>query len=71
MNYDWEHGAKGLLYGGLMGGMMGLGVCMYLIEGTWLFPGDTIAIGALVCGILGFLFGEVFIDWLKANWWRM
>jgi hypothetical protein len=67
--FDWRNGFKGLFVGAFLGGFAGLGVCMWIIEGTWLFPGDTILIGAVVCGILGFLFGQRFFDWLS-DWWH-
>ncbi len=70
MNFMWNEGLKGLLVGGLLGGLAGLGVCMWLINGTLLFPGDTILAGALICGVLGFLYGEVFFVWLKSNWYH-
>jgi ABC-type proline/glycine betaine transport system permease subunit len=59
----------GTLIGGLIGGGMGLGACMFIFEGTLLFPGDTVLAGALICGLLGLVFGEGFIEWLKENWW--
>jgi hypothetical protein len=43
-------------------------VCTWLFEGTLLFPGDTMLIGAAVCGACGFLFGDAFFDWLKDCW---
>ncbi len=60
---------SGVLLGALVGAGLGLGVCVYIIEGTWLFTGDTVLFGVIICGVLGFLFGEPFIDWLKENWW--
>ncbi len=71
MNFMWNEGLKGLLFGGLIGGLAGLGVCVWLISGTLLFPGDTILAGALICGVLGFLYGEVFLDWLRNNWYHV
>ena len=68
MIFMWAQGAKGLGVGALLGGLMGLGVCMWIIEGTWLFPGDTILIGAILCGLAGFLFGQTFFEWLKVHW---
>jgi hypothetical protein len=67
----WGQGAKGLWVGALLGALMGLGVCMWILRSTILFPGDTMLFGAIVCGILGFLFGDSFFDWLKDNlhWW--
>lgn len=68
MRFMWGEGAKGLWVGALAGGLVGLGVCMWLIEGTRLFPGDTILFGAIICGVLGFLMGETFFEWLKERW---
>jgi len=60
----------GVLLGALAGAGLGLGACIYLIEGTLLFPGDTIVLGAVFCGTLGYVFGEPFLDWLHDNvWW--
>jgi len=68
MQFMWGEGAKGLWVGARVGGLAGLGVCMWLIEGTLLFPGDTMLFGAIICGVLGFLMGETFFDWLKERW---
>lgn len=69
MSFMWGQGAKGLWVGALLGAVTGLGVCTYLIEGTLLFPGDTMLVGALVCGALGFVYGESFFEWLKERWY--
>jgi uncharacterized protein YcfJ len=61
----------GTLLGGLTGGLLGLGACMYIFEAPLLFTGDTILIGAVVCGALGYYLGEGFIEWLKENWWSI
>ena len=58
----------GMFLGALIGGSLGLGLCVFVIDGTLWFPGDTIVAGALICGTLGFVLGEDFIDWLKENW---
>lgn len=63
------NGVAGAMLGTLVGGGLGLGVCVFVIEGTWLFSGDTVLFGAVICGTLGMIFGEPFIDWLKENWW--
>ena len=68
MRFMWGEGAKGLWVGALLGGLLGLGVCIWLIEGTLLFPGDTMLIGAVVCGLGGFLCGDSFFEWLKDHW---
>lgn len=59
---------SGTFLGALVGGGLGLGVCVFVIEGTWLFTGDTVLFGAIICGILGMIYGEPFVDWLKENW---
>ena len=71
MNFMWGEGAKGLLVGAVLGALAGLGACMWLIEGTLLFPGDTMLFGAVICGVAGFLWGDAFFDWLKdhLHWW--
>lgn len=61
--------STGVLLGMLVGGGIGLGACIFIIEGTLLFPGDTVLAGAIICGTLGFFLGEGFIEWLKENWW--
>ncbi|MEZ6061965.1 MAG: hypothetical protein R3C19_16595 [Planctomycetaceae bacterium] len=53
--------------GGFIGATMGLGVCVYLLSFTILFPGDTIVAGAIICGTFGFIYGEPFLDWLLEN----
>lgn len=56
--------------GALAGGGLGLGACMFVFERTLLFPGDTMLAGAVICGVLGGYFGEVFIEWFRDNlWW--
>jgi ABC-type nitrate/sulfonate/bicarbonate transport system permease component len=71
MRFMWGQGLKGLLVGVPLGGLAGLGVCMWLIDGTLLFPGDTMLFGAILCGVLGFLYGETFFQWLKDNWYHV
>ena len=63
------HSFRGLFLGALIGGLLGLGVGTLVIgEPVW-FPGDAIVAGALICGTLGYVVGEDFIEWLKENWW--
>ncbi|MBX3423826.1 MAG: hypothetical protein KF752_19900 [Pirellulaceae bacterium] len=59
----------GTFFGALAGGGIGLGACMFLFDDPPFFTGDTILIGAIVCGVLGFFLGAGFIEWLKENWW--
>jgi len=60
----------GVLLGALAGGGLGLGACMFIFDGTLLFPGDTMLLGAVLCGMLGYFVGEPFLDWLHDNiWW--
>lgn len=60
----------GLAFGVLIGSGIGLGACMLFFDEPLLFPGDTIAIGGVVCGALGFFVGEPFIEFMKEHWWR-
>jgi hypothetical protein len=68
-----EHNISNVLagvgFGALIGAGLGLGACIYIFEETLWFPGDTMLIGAVICGTLGFFLGEDFIDWLKEHWW--
>lgn len=66
--HDLGNAISGIIYGAPIGGLMGLGICVFIIDGTWFFPGDTILMGATVCGVLGYFFGEPFIEWLKEHW---
>lgn len=59
---------KGLIWGAFLGALSGLGVCIWLISGTLLFPGDTMVAGALICGAFGYIYGDSFFEWLKSNW---
>jgi hypothetical protein len=59
---------KGLIWGVFLGGLAGLGVCIWLISETLLFPGDTMVAGALICGTCGYIYGDSFFEWLKDNW---
>ena len=59
----------GVFLGALAGGGLGLGACVYVIEGALLFTGDTVLLGAVAGGALGPIYGEPFIDWLSENWW--
>jgi hypothetical protein len=59
----------GTFFGALAGGGLGLGACMFLFDDPPFFTGDTMLIGAIACGVLGFFLGAGFIAWLKENWW--
>ncbi|MCA9194282.1 MAG: hypothetical protein KDB03_21080 [Planctomycetales bacterium] len=59
----------GTLLGGLCGGGLGLGACMFIFDEPPLFLGDTVLIGAVLCGTLGYFLGAGFIEWLKEIWW--
>jgi hypothetical protein len=61
----------GVLLGVLTGGSLGLGACVFIFDEPPFFVGDTVLLGAVICGALGYLLGEDFIDWLKANWWHL
>ncbi len=61
-------GIKGLFVGAILGGLVGLSVCVWLLSETLFFPGDTMVVGALICGYCGFRWGDDFFDWLKDYW---
>lgn len=66
-------GIKGMLAGVVFGAGGGLGVCVWLIDGNLLFPGDTMLVGAAVCGFLGYAMGDAFFEWVWEHWlnrWR-
>lgn len=46
-----------------------MGACMFIFDEPPLFTRDTILIGAILGGALGYFLGEGFIEWLKENWW--
>ena len=60
----------GVLLGALIGAVFGMSVCFVLFDETPLIVALAIVVGALICGTLGFMFGESFIEWLKENWDR-
>ena len=73
MSNDENHTGNiiaGVLLGGLIGGGLGLGACIFIFDEPPFFTGDTVLIGAVACGVLGFFLGEGFIEWLKENWWH-
>lgn len=66
---DLSSAGKGLLIGAGLGSAAGLGACMWILpDELSRFPGDTILAGAVICGVLGYIFGERFINWLLENW---
>ncbi|MEY3176728.1 MAG: hypothetical protein RLZZ436_4642 [Planctomycetota bacterium] len=68
-NHLWNIIA-GAFFGTLAGGGLGLGACIFIFDEPPFFTGDTILIGATVCGVCGYFFGEGFIEWLKENLWH-
>lgn len=60
---------KGLIVGAFLGGLAGLGACVWLIPVTLFFPGDTILAGAIICGACGYIWGDSFFDWLSEHWY--
>jgi hypothetical protein len=68
MGFMWGEGAKGLWIGALLGALVGLGAGMWLFEHPLLFQGETILLGAILCGLAGFLFGGRFFEWLAECW---
>jgi hypothetical protein len=61
---------KGMLIGVVLGGLGGLGLCLWVIPTTWLFPGDTMLAGAIFWGAVGLFWGDDFIEWFKEHWRR-
>lgn len=55
----------GTFFGALAGGGLGLGACIFFFDDPPLFAGDTILIGAILCGALGFFLGAGFIECLR------
>ena len=55
---DLANVISGVLLGVLVGGGLGLGACIFIFEDTLLFTGDTVLIGAVVCGTLGYFLGS-------------
>ena len=68
MLFMWREAWRGALAGFLLGGVAALGFGLLGFFGNWLFPGDTAVFGALAGGVIGFLFGDGFVEWLK-SWW--
>lgn len=68
MSEDIANGIKGALIGALLGAMAGLGACIWLISTPLFFMGDIVLIAAAVCGLIGFVFGDRFLDWLNEVW---
>jgi len=68
MTQGLKDGFIGAMWGVLIGALAGLGVCIWVIDIPPFFPGDTIVVGAVICGLLGFFLGERFHEWMKAHW---
>lgn len=58
----------GLIAGAFWGATLGLGIGVWLVARTILFPGDTMVLGAIVCGVLGYYKGSDFFRWLRDHW---
>ena len=59
--------AKCTLIGAGFGALVGLTLRMWLIDEAWLFPGDTVVIGAILFAILGYWYGQSFLDFLREH----
>ncbi|HJN08135.1 MAG TPA: hypothetical protein QF564_05540 [Pirellulaceae bacterium] len=44
---------KGIIFAAVLGGLAGLGACVWLFTENLLFTGNAALVGAVVCGILG------------------
>ena len=69
MRKRFEDGLYGMICGVVIGALSGLGLGTWLLAEPIFFHGDAIVAGAAICGALGFIFGEPFIEWLKGHWW--
>ncbi len=58
-NYHRENVIAGTLLGALIGGGLGLGVCIYIFDEPPFFTGDTVLIGGVLGGTLGYFLGEI------------
>src|SRR5262245_10110673 len=58
----------GLIAGAIWGATVGLGVCIWLLPRAILFPGDTMAVGAVIFGVLGYYRGSDVFRWLRDHW---
>ncbi len=67
MKYMWGEGMKGLLIGAVLGAFSGLTGGVWFFE-SWFYVGVSTLVGALICGVAGFLWGDEFFEWLK-DWW--
>lgn len=68
---DRDEDYASAVYGAIVGAVIGAGggwfVGAYVNSEPPFFPGDTILIGAVVFGVLGYVFGHRFID-IVWNW---
>jgi len=46
-------GIKSLFVKAILGGLAGLGICVWLLAEAPFFPGDMLVAGALICGLCG------------------
>jgi hypothetical protein len=59
---------KGLVIGAVLGALVGLAACVWIFTETLFFEGDTMVLGALMCGTGGYFWGEEFFDTLREYW---
>lgn len=62
----------GLFFGVILGGTIGLGICVYVLPITLFFEGDTVLAGAAIGAGGGWYWGEPFIEGMKdlmSQWW--
>ena len=55
------------LFGAFFGAAFGAANAFWFFDG---FNWNLISICAGISGVLGFVWGEPFIEWLKENWWQ-
>lgn len=63
-----ENAIKGLIVGAALGAFVGLGLGLWLLAEPLFFPGDTMLIGGISCGLCGYLWGDEFFDTLLEYW---
>lgn len=59
---------KGLIGGAVLGAIAGRYLSIWFMLEPLLFFGDAIALGALLGGIVGFLWGDKMFEWAGELW---
>ena len=59
---------KAMIAGTALGAFSGFAFSALVPVETWLFAGEWIVAGAMIGGICGLIWGDDFLDWVKAYW---